>query len=157
MTAFWAGVRDWHSWDDRVMDGMLWLTCSTRRILLAGILNVVVCGEAYALIEGTGPIEGPYWAVVTGTSTGYGDFSPASTPGRFVAMFLMISMLMVWVPLWTAHLVGERDRRTGDAWSHDEQQELLDAVRRLVVQADGTTAASQHPDAPSTERPHPPC
>jgi len=56
---------------------------------------VIIVGALMYQIEGeqngfTSIPAGMYWAVVTVTTVGYGDISPHTTPGRFLACLLMI-------------------------------------------------------------------
>lgn len=66
-------------------------------IFLGFLLTVIlISGTAMYLIEGpehgfTDIPTSMYWAVVTLTTVGYGDISPGTTLGRFLASILMIS------------------------------------------------------------------
>ena len=75
---------------------------SRRKIavfLYAVFLMVIVIGSFMYLIESNGPAadrfdsipRGIYWAIVTITTVGYGDISPATTLGQFVAAMVMIA------------------------------------------------------------------
>jgi voltage-gated potassium channel len=74
------------------------LQASSRKILVflfAVVTVVVIVGSAMHLIEG--PENGfsniplsVYWAIVTLTTVGYGDLSPGTDLGRFLASLLMI-------------------------------------------------------------------
>lgn len=121
----------WRDWDDRFIDGLIWAIDRPRWLVLGGVANVALCGGAYSLLEGAGPIEGGYWGIVTASSTGYGDFSPSTTVGRLVAVYLIVSMIFVWVPAFAAMLIGKVGERTGDEWSHEEQTEALTILREL--------------------------
>jgi len=67
--------------------------------LYAVILMVIVIGAFMYLIESNGPEadrfdsipRSIYWAIVTITTVGYGDISPATTLGQFVAAIVMIA------------------------------------------------------------------
>lgn len=71
---------------------------SRRKIVLflgTVLTIVVIMGALMFLIEGpahgfTSIPTGVYWAVVTVTTVGYGDVSPETTPGRFLAAILML-------------------------------------------------------------------
>ena len=74
------------------------LRAGSRRILvflLAVLALVVILGSMMYLIEG--PARGYtsipvsiYWAIVTLTTVGYGDISPQTPAGQFLASFIMI-------------------------------------------------------------------
>jgi len=75
---------------------------SRRKITLflyVVLLIVVVIGSLMYLIESNGPAaeqfssipRGIYWAIVTITTVGYGDISPATTLGQLVAALVMIA------------------------------------------------------------------
>ncbi len=102
-----------------------------RSLVKAIIATWVVCSLSFALIEGKGPIEGLWWGIVTASTTGYGDYSPESTPGRFVGGVLMVSMWFLTV------LAGVAFTKNAlfdpDAWTDAEQQELLRTVRESSI------------------------
>ena len=60
---------------------------------------VIVIGSFMYLIESNGPAADKfdsiprsiYWAIVTITTVGYGDISPATTLGQFVAALVMVA------------------------------------------------------------------
>ncbi|MBD3267788.1 ion transporter [bacterium] len=74
------------------------LYASRRKItvfVFAVCTAVVILGALMYLIEGdaSGFSSIPhsiYWAIVTLTTVGYGDISPQTVPGRFLASFIMI-------------------------------------------------------------------
>ena len=56
--------------------------------LLTG--TIVFGGAFFSLVEEDADwIDGMWWAIVTLTTVGYGDFAPDSIAGRWVAMFVM--------------------------------------------------------------------
>src|ERR687896_80742 len=75
------------------------LRASARKIfvfLLTVVTIVVVVGTMMYVIEGeehgfTNIPLSIYWAVVTLTTVGYGDLAPATTAGRALAAFLMLT------------------------------------------------------------------
>ncbi|MHC4489992.1 MAG: ion transporter [Planctomycetota bacterium] len=65
------------------------------RILRVLLTLVVIIGSAIYIIEGeengfTSIPRSVYWAVVTLTTVGYGDISPNTGPGQFLAAIVMI-------------------------------------------------------------------
>jgi len=71
----------------------------------AGLLIVMVIGGFIVIYLETGPItekETPFWwAIVTMTTVGYGDFYPATPEGRFFAVIIMFAGISL-VSLLTA-------------------------------------------------------
>ncbi len=58
------------------------------------ILFFLVAGTAgvlHAVFEGDHPLEGLWWALVTLTTVGYGDFAPVTLGGRLTAAMLMLA------------------------------------------------------------------
>lgn len=74
------------------------LRASSTKIMVFLFFVVIVCtvlGSVMFVIEGpergfTSIPKGVYWAVVTLTTVGYGDISPSTPLGQFIAMALMI-------------------------------------------------------------------
>jgi voltage-gated potassium channel len=71
-----------------------------------------------------------YWAATTATSTGYGDISPKTGGGQFVAVALMHLSIFVVAPLIVVRLV-ERLNEDRDAFTHDEQIHILEGIARI--------------------------
>ena len=92
------------------------LYASRRKILvfLSFVLTlVVIIGALIYLIEGpangfTSIPKSVYWAIVTMTTVGYGDLSPATPAGQFLAAIVMLmcySIIAVPTGIVTAHVV----------------------------------------------------
>lgn len=71
-----------------------------------------------------------YWAATTATSTGYGDISPKSDGGRFVAVALMHLSIFVVAPMIIVRLV-DRLNENRDAFTHEEQLHILEGLNRI--------------------------
>jgi len=69
----------------------------------------------YRFVEDLLWIDSLYFAVVTLTTVGYGDISPATTPGKVFTMFYVVVGIGIFVALVTqiaSHLVEARKQRT---------------------------------------------
>lgn len=94
--------------------------------------------------------EAMWWAVVTASTVGYGDMYPETAGGRIVAAILISVMVLLVIPLITAHFASKLivDH---DAFRHDEQEEIKENLRRvralteLLTQALVDARATTHP------------
>lgn len=142
---------------DRVANGTLrgtrYVANRPGLLVLATVGNLVVCAGLYAILEHRGPIEGAWWAIVTGFTVGYGDQYPASAPGRAVGAWLIVSFFLLALFLGsmiTTNMVVDRD-----AFTHEEQEEIKALLRELRDRLDaadigenpdGTVAEDDDPD-----------
>lgn len=104
------------------------IASTPKRLGIALAVVFFGCSFAYMLVEHKGPIESMWWAIVTGSTVGYGDFYPESTAGRGVGAVLIISMAVLLICVGanlTARLIPDPNQFT-----HEEQQELFETLRR---------------------------
>ena len=94
------------------------------------LATVIVGGAAFSLAEDKGSwIDGMWWAIVTLTTVGYGDYSPATVAGRWVAVFVMAGGIGT-VAILTGILADEiREARISGA---DETPELDDDIEHVM-------------------------
>jgi len=97
--------------------------------LLAG--TVLVGGAFFSLVEPEADwVDGIWWAIVTLTTVGYGDFSPETLAGRWVGAFVMAGGIAS-VAILTGLLADEiREARIHD---RDETPELDDDIEHIVA------------------------
>ena len=102
------------------------LRASQRKIsvfLVVVVMTIIVVGSLMYVVEGekNGFVDIPtsmYWAVVTLTTVGYGDLSPATPLGRFLASAVMIlgyGIIAVPTGIVTAELTRTRPSETNQA------------------------------------------
>lgn len=97
--------------------------------LLYGVLLLVAAGLV-TYLEGVDFLSSLYWAATTATSTGYGDISPKTGAGQFVAVALMHLSIFFVAPLIVVRLI-ERLNENRDAFTHEEQLHILEALARI--------------------------
>ena len=144
-------------WAYRVL---VWLANSPRTLILSYALLIVICGTLYYFFEGDRASLGDavWWAIVTASTVGYGDISPTTVPGRILAGVLISVMVLLVIPLITAHFASKLivDH---DAFRHEEQEELKNNLRHVralldaMAERDGVTLPdSANPSAAPSDR-----
>jgi hypothetical protein len=119
------------------------------RACLYLLLSTVVLGGAFfSLVEEDADwIDGMWWAIVTLTTVGYGDYSPESIAGRWVAMFVMAGGLGS-VAILTGLLADEI--REARIHGRDETPELDDDIEHVMAvmeaEMDKIRARVSHPE-----------
>jgi voltage-gated potassium channel len=133
--------------------GLVWVANSPRALLGAYLVFLVVGGTLYSLFEDKNFGDSVWWAVVTASTVGYGDTYPTTGAGRIVAGVLISVMVLLVIPLITAHFASKLivDQ---DAFRHDEQEEIKQNLRR-VRELTEELAARAGISEPDTEAPQP--
>ncbi|MCP3782375.1 potassium channel family protein [Micromonospora sp. A3M-1-15] len=133
--------------------GLVWFANSPRTLIISYLLMIVVAGVLYSHAEHKSAADSVWWAVVTASTVGYGDISPTSFAGRFLAALLISTMVLLVIPLITAHFAS-RLIVDDDAFEHAEQEELKADVRRLRALVE-EMASRQGIVLPEPDRPEP--
>jgi voltage-gated potassium channel len=97
--------------------------------LLSG--TVLIGGALFSVIEPDADwFDGIWWTIVTLTTVGYGDYSPETFLGRWLAAFVMAGGIGS-VAILTGILADEiREARVSDA---DETPELDDDIEHVMT------------------------
>jgi voltage-gated potassium channel len=112
--------------------GLFWMANSPRTLMLSYLVLIVVSGVIYSVVEHKSAGDSVWWAVVTASTVGYGDISPTTWQGRTVAALLISTMVLLVIPLITAHFASKLivDQ---DAFRHEEQEELKENLRVVRI------------------------
>jgi len=109
---------------------LVWIANSPRALVGAYLALLAVSGSLYMIFEGKDFGDSFWWAVVTASTVGYGDTYPTTIAGRVVAGVLICVMVLLVIPLITAHFASKLivDR---DVFKHEEQEEIKTRLREI--------------------------
>lgn len=110
--------------------GLVYLANSPRTLILSYAGLILISALIFDAIEDKGFGNSVWWAIVTASTVGYGDISPAGLPGRILAGALISVMVLLVIPLITAHFASKLIV-DNDAFHHEEQEELKSNLRRV--------------------------
>ena len=109
------------------------------------VILAIGFGVLYRLIEEQGSVfDGIWWALVTITTVGYGDFFPVTTAGRIVGGLLMvvgIGFVATLTATVAAHFMDDVDSHLSDSMEalhddvrilHTRLEDMQEALDRLV-------------------------
>lgn len=91
---------------------------------------LLIAAIIFDIAEGKDFWSSAWWAIVTATTVGYGDLSPATAAGRVVAIMLMHLTTLCVLPLLTAEIAAKLIVNN-DAFTHDEQEGIKTALGRI--------------------------
>src|SRR4051794_39669006 len=119
-----------------------------RACILLLLGTVTIGGAIYSVIEKNADwFDGVWWATVTLTTVGYGDYSPESFMGRWLAAFVMAGGIGT-VALLTGILADEI--REAKLEQKDVTPELDDDIDRVIAvlsnELDKLRAKVSHPE-----------
>jgi len=87
--------KDKNSW----IENVIWMVERLFLILVGFIVSLYIVGFIMDKLDGDdnikNPHEGAWWALVTFTTTGYGDLVPKTTKGKLVASVWMVASLFL--------------------------------------------------------------
>jgi voltage-gated potassium channel len=124
---------------------------SPRMLVLTAICILLLSSCTYSLAEHASLMASVWWAIITATTVGYGDLYPTTPMGRAVAMVLVVSMVLFFIPMVTAGFASKLivDR---NAFTHEEQEHIKQGIDRLLraVETGQLTATP----SPGTDQEH---
>lgn len=112
------------------------LANSPGRLALVFLAVLAVASVLFSILEHVSLINGGYWAIITATTIGYGDYSPHSIPSKILTIALILGTVFFFIPMVTAGLASKLivDR---NAFTNDEQEDMKATLRRLDAYMNG--------------------
>ena len=135
----------------QVYRGLVWLANSPPTLMLSYLGLIVVSGAVYSVTEDKSAGDSVWWAVVTASTVGYGDTYPTTWAGRVLAGLLISTMVLLVIPLITAHFAS-RLIVDADAFRHEEQEEIKQNLRAIRAMMESLSAGSAAPPGGPPDR-----
>lgn len=109
--------------------------CDTLlEIFVIYMAMLLIFAGAFAYIEGHDFVTSLYWAGITAPTTGYGDISPKTGLGMFLAVLLTHTGVII-IAMFTARLILKTiDDR--NAFTHEEQEEMKVEIKQMNKKLD---------------------
>ena len=104
---------------------------SNKNLTITFGLIILSSAISYSISEKTTMLDGLWWSIVTATTVGYGDSFPHNLLGKITATILMLTMVLLIIPAITARMASGLIV-DNDAFTHTEQEELKQGIRRIV-------------------------
>lgn len=104
---------------------------SPRLLVLTSLVLLFLASISYSLFEKKNLLDSLWWALITSTTVGYGDFYPASLGGRVTAIVLLLIMILFLIPMITASFASKLIVNR-DAFTHEEQEDMKNLLRKIV-------------------------
>lgn len=114
--------------------GMMTIANSFRHIVIGFTLNLLAIAMLFSIIENRSFGDSLWWAIVTATTTGYGDITPPTFLGRTLAAELMLTSVIFFLPMIVVHLY-DRYFRNKHQFSHAEQEHIIKVMHALAEAA----------------------
>lgn len=111
--------------------GMMTMANSFKHIVIGFAINLIAIAILFSIIENRSFGDSVWWAIVTATTTGYGDITPPSFIGRTLAAELMLTSVIFFLPMIVVHLY-DRYFHNKHQFSHAEQEWNMDSIQRLA-------------------------
>lgn len=104
---------------------------SPRLLLVTFVITILTAALLYGAAENANLLDSLYWAIVTATTLGYGDFSPTTSVGKLLTSLLITFTVFVLIPTITANIASKLIVNR-DAFTHEEQEEIKSALNALL-------------------------
>lgn len=102
-----------------------------RIILAIYVVSLFLAAQMFHVIEGKPFSDGLWWACVTALTIGYGDLSPATTSGRFMAQIFSHFWIFGIAPMIIGNIISKilQDKQK---FTHEEQEWQEKSIKAIA-------------------------
>lgn len=129
----------------RAIDYVIKATNSIRELLLLYVAMILLAAAAFGYFEQKSFGDALWWAIVTTTTTGYGDLTPVTLPGRLIASFVMLAAILFVLPLLIGYIATTLIQNR-DAYTHEEQEKMM--AELTAIRAELARLSARLPSEP---------
>lgn len=115
----------------RLLDHIVAATNSFEELLFVYATMILTSGAGFSYFEHKHLDDGLWWAIVTSTTTGYGDLSPVTWQGRVIAALLMLASILFVLPLMIGYIASHLIKNKNE-FTHEEQEEFMRLLRKVA-------------------------
>ena len=103
---------------------------SVKELSVIYVIMVSVVATLFAFFEGRDLLTSVWWTFITGLTIGYGDVYPITIAGKILAVLWAHIMVFIYIPVAVGYVVVNMIKNK-DAWTDDEQREMMEIMHRL--------------------------
>lgn len=102
-----------------------------RIILAIYAVSLLIAAQLFHILEGRSFVDGLWWACVTALTIGYGDLSPATASGRFMAQIFSHFWIFGVAPMIIGNIISNilQDKQK---FTHEEQEWTEHGIKEIA-------------------------
>lgn len=105
-------------------------TDTLKELLIIYLGTIIASGLIFSAVEHKRVVDSIWWAFVTATTVGYGDFYPVTIVGRIIAIVLMHIVPFIIAPLLITRLLN-KTIEDQNQFTASEQEDIKRGIAQI--------------------------